>query len=255
MATATPSTGTLPDWDADSPTLKGNLAVVDQKIHADAAARVPPSFEDARDWHSAMMAGLNPGPDPMVVGNFRGETGLESCRVGVGKFVSGKPVGPVQMGTDPSLVGAELQKFEDELQAQLKPLDKKYPTAASLDRAGVGKVIHVAAWAHSEWVRIHPFANGNGRTARMWANLVLLRYGAPPVMRLRPRPDGRDEVEYANAGKAGMKRDQVPARVYIRRKIDEETKSAKTVAAQKALTSTAAATNKARAKSTGKKTS
>jgi hypothetical protein len=27
----------------------------------------------------------------------------------------------------------------------------------------------LAAILHGEWVRIHPFANGNGRTARLWA--------------------------------------------------------------------------------------
>ncbi|MFP5232432.1 MAG: Fic family protein [Acidobacteriota bacterium] len=42
---------------------------------------------------------------------------------------------------------------------------------------------------HAEWIRIHPFANGNGRTARLWANLVAMRYGLPPSIRLRPRPN------------------------------------------------------------------
>ncbi|HEV3037885.1 MAG TPA: Fic family protein [Candidatus Angelobacter sp.] len=39
-------------------------------------------------------------------------------------------------------------------------------------------------------MRIHPFANGNGRTARLWANCMALRYGLPLFIRLRPRPDG-----------------------------------------------------------------
>lgn len=38
-------------------------------------------------------------------------------------------------------------------------------------------------------MRIHPFANGNGRTARLWANAIAMRYGLPPFVRLRPRPD------------------------------------------------------------------
>ena len=48
----------------------------------------------------------------------------------------------------------------------------------------------LAGGAHAEWVRIHPFANGNGRTARLWANYLLVRYGLIPVVRLRPRPEG-----------------------------------------------------------------
>jgi Fic family protein len=37
----------------------------------------------------------------------------------------------------------------------------------------------VCAWVHAEWVRIHPFANGNGRTARHWVNSIALRYAIP----------------------------------------------------------------------------
>lgn len=37
--------------------------------------------------------------------------------------------------------------------------------------------ITVAAYLHDELVRIHPFIDGNGRTARLLMNLYLLRYG------------------------------------------------------------------------------
>ena len=57
------------------------------------------------------------------------------------------------------------------------------------------------SWAHAKWVRIHSFANGNGRTACAWANLILMRYGLPPVVALRPRPGGG----YAAVGAAAMR--------------------------------------------------
>ncbi len=38
-------------------------------------------------------------------------------------------------------------------------------------------VISVAAWIHHKITYIHPFREGNGRTARLAANLVLERYG------------------------------------------------------------------------------
>lgn len=63
------------------------------------------------------------------------------------------------------------------------------------------KVVELAAMAHGEWVRIHPFADGNGRTARMLGNWILVRYGLPPVLRLRPRPDS---LEYARASQESM---------------------------------------------------
>ena len=82
-------------------------------------------------------------------------------------------------------------------------LDARYPRAEALDTDGLAAVIDLCAWAHAEWVRIHPFANGNGRTARIWANALLMRYGLPPAIRLRPRPDGG----YGDAGAAAMNGD------------------------------------------------
>lgn len=48
--------------------------------------------------------------------------------------------------------------------------------------------MELAALAHGEWVRIHPFANGNGRTARTWANWIAARYGLPMFVSVKPRP-------------------------------------------------------------------
>jgi hypothetical protein len=64
--------------------------------------------------------------------------------------------------------------------------------------------LNLCAGLHGEWIRIHPFANGNGRTARLWANWAALRYGLPPFVRLRPRPEG---IGYALASYAAMGRD------------------------------------------------
>ena len=38
-----------------------------------------------------------------------------------------------------------------------------------------------ATYAHTRLLTIHPFVNGNGRTARLLLNLLLLRAGFPPV--------------------------------------------------------------------------
>jgi hypothetical protein len=60
-------------------------------------------------------------------------------------------------------------------------------------------VIDLCAWVHSEWIRIHPFANGNGRTARLWANYIAMRYGLPVFVRLRPRPGNPYDMVAADA--------------------------------------------------------
>lgn len=39
-----------------------------------------------------------------------------------------------------------------------------------------------AAYLHCDFVRIHPFIDGNGRTARLITNLELMKYGYPPVI-------------------------------------------------------------------------
>jgi cell filamentation protein len=41
----------------------------------------------------------------------------------------------------------------------------------------IDKVLNVTAWLHHSITFIHPFREGNGRTARLAANLILERYG------------------------------------------------------------------------------
>ncbi len=59
--------------------------------------------------------------------------------------------------------------------------------------------------AHRRLVDIHPFNDGNGRTARLLMNLVLLRGGFAPVA-IRPvdRPAYIDALQRAQAGDGGV---------------------------------------------------
>lgn len=41
--------------------------------------------------------------------------------------------------------------------------------------------IELSCWVHAEFVRIHPFIDGNGRTARLLMNYILMHYGFLPV--------------------------------------------------------------------------
>ncbi len=42
--------------------------------------------------------------------------------------------------------------------------------------------IELATWTHNKLVQVHPFTDGNGRTARLIMNWVLLRKKYPPVV-------------------------------------------------------------------------
>lgn len=56
--------------------------------------------------------------------------------------------------------------------------------------------------AHRQLVDIHPFNDGNGRTARLLMNLILIRGGYPPVaVRPEDRPAYIDALQQAQAGR------------------------------------------------------
>ncbi len=59
----------------------------------------------------------------------------------------------------------------------IKQFNRKLRSATSKTRA-----INVYAWTHLSFVRIHPFFDGNGRIARLIANLPLLKCGHPPLL-------------------------------------------------------------------------
>ncbi len=44
-----------------------------------------------------------------------------------------------------------------------------------------GEIIETLIYAHYEFVKIHPFNNGNGRTGRLLMNLVTMKFGYKPL--------------------------------------------------------------------------
>ncbi len=56
------------------------------------------------------------------------------------------------------------------------------------------KPIELAAWTHAEFVRIHPFIDGNGRTARLIMNYQLMMNGFLPISIAK-----ENRLEYYNA--------------------------------------------------------
>lgn len=193
----------MPEWDEDGLQLTSNLQSVQDDATRAAERREPISLEMPRRWHRTMMAGLSPPEDARkhikgeFRGVFRGEDGLADIVVAIGPH----------RGSEPAMVAGELQKFIDTMERAVARLDEAIDGVADSQQQ-ILAVATLCAWAHAEWVRIHPFANGNGRTARLWANFIAMRYGIASFVRLRPRPDGR----YESAAHAAMQGDWHPTR-------------------------------------------
>jgi len=53
------------------------------------------------------------------------------------------------------------------------------------------EVVDALIYTHYEFVRIHPFNNGNGRTGRLLMNLVAMKFGYKPLELYKPHGESR----------------------------------------------------------------
>jgi hypothetical protein len=195
----------VPDWDEESPQLRQNLENLLRRIRDEARQRSALGVDSVRAWHVATMQNRDVRNQSMV-GRFRGESGLRGVEVRTG----------AHLGVASADVSDALGKFDEILKSVVSQLDQSIPAGADLDADQLAAVLSVCGWAHAEWVRIHPFANGNGRTARLLANALAMRYGLPPFVRLRPRPDRG----YGDASESAMRGEWHPTVALFRRMLD-----------------------------------
>lgn len=174
-----------PAWDGEvaSPRGEENLANLTAGIvRASITSHEAPTSDMVLSWHREMLNGIAI-PDDAYRGAFRGSAhpALVDYEVTVGRL-------PTTRAAD---VAAEVAALISELQDRVLALDdlNAQGDADQLTVALIEAVIDTAAWLHGEWIRIHPFVNGNGRTARMWVLWLTSRYGLPQLLTLRPRPD------------------------------------------------------------------
>ncbi len=84
-------------------------------------------------------------------------------------------VGGVYRNCDVAITGAtHTPPTPNEMYSQIKYF------YSELNRSDLNP-IELAAWIHAEFVRIHPFTDGNGRTARLIMNYSLMSCGFLPV--------------------------------------------------------------------------
>jgi len=197
-----------PNWTGDDPAdllrIGANCASLVTDLAAAAASRADVTLSDASNWHRRIYAGCSV-PAPEYLGQFRGDPGhpaLVGYEVGVGpELADGLPE---KVGVWSADVATALRGFIVGVKAAFAVLDAALPVGRrprTVDE--LHEVVVLTAEVHGEWVRIHPFANGNGRTARVWAALIALRYGLPVFVQLKPRAG---DVAYVRAAKASMGR-------------------------------------------------
>lgn len=108
--------------------------------------------------------------DPIEAGRYR------RTQVYVGGFVPCMP----------NDIEREMQEFTDWL--ALESTQRVHP-------------VELAALVHYKFIIIHPFIDGNGRTARILMNLILMRAGFPPVIiKLDERARYYETLKLANDG-------------------------------------------------------
>lgn len=91
------------------------------------------------------------------------------------------------------MVDAEMRVFGSDLEAQ---------TAREPDDAAAA--VRIGIWAHMELVRIHPFYEGNGKTARLLMDVILMRYVLGPKRGLILPPSLRDRyIDAVQAHRTG----------------------------------------------------
>lgn len=185
---------------ADAPRIATNAQHVLSGIAGAAHRRSLPAVAMAQQWHRELYAEIA-APHPYYAGEVRDSDPRFPELIGYEVRV-----GP-STGTRSAQVPAALADFQVSAQTVARTLDAAISARAdpsTMRPQELHGVLTYCANLHGVWVRIHPFANGNGRTARLWANWAALRYGLPPFVRIRPRPAGD---AYAAAAYASMRGD------------------------------------------------
>ena len=146
-----------PEWTTENGSQiaeQKRLRVLERLVRKDYTK--PPSAELVKSWNKEMFQGIALHSD--YVGQFRDKDLTSYCLRDYEVVVGDIP------GTDSSRVLLEVEAFFKDFNERLNILESSFPSGSvrppTLNE--VSEIIKFAAWAHGEWVRIHPFANGNG---------------------------------------------------------------------------------------------
>ncbi|HVD79783.1 MAG TPA: Fic family protein [Propionibacteriaceae bacterium] len=190
---------TAPSWQEDDPNnlslIQSNAAQLITELRAAAAERILPTREELCRWHARLYAGCDV-PIVGYVGHFRGDPTVKELldyEVGLGARL--KDGNLEKMGVWARTVNDEMNAVLAGLHAVFAELDGRLPVGQSPTTADqILEMISFAALAHGECLRVHPFANGNGRIARLLVAFICLRYSLPMFLYIKPRPESDDYI-------------------------------------------------------------
>jgi fido (protein-threonine AMPylation protein) len=141
--------------------------------------------QDTRPIHLTLFTGLTPHGFDYYAGNYRGSHHI--CL----KTYEVKIVGDSLVGTKAAKVKSEIErlgklivssvdKIDKALGEQIRPMTPAQRTVA---------VVKLACSAFVSFLTVHPYADGNGHTARALLWLLLFRFGyVPSGWTIDPRP-------------------------------------------------------------------
>lgn len=218
-------------WDAEqfAPRITDNFKRVEVEVAAAALDGHRPTSSRVQEWHKASLEGV-PLAESWVAGHYRGQGPPTSAL-----FVCQNHVNGV-LGSQPNRVRGEVADTFKELDERLDTLDARVADGESVEDV-YDDVLATCAWLHGQWVRIHPFADHNGSTARLLTVMVGLRYGIPLRLPGKPRsqmPAAGLVVDYNLAAGNQMSGDDHLMHLFLHDLVEETLRQASAQAAAQA---------------------
>jgi fido (protein-threonine AMPylation protein) len=140
---------------------------------------------DTRGIHERLFRDLVPPEYEYYAGHYRGEDYrcLKYYAVGI--------LGDPRVGCPPQQVLSYMQELSRIVRETLTALDAQHTSVGQLLRAdNLQHIVAIACWTFDFFLRIHPYANGNGHIARFLIWAILGRYNFwPTKWPIEPRPN------------------------------------------------------------------
>lgn len=131
------------------------------------------ALRDTRPHHSEIFIGLTPVNQPYLAGNYRGSKGR--CL----RYLEVRVDGDRRVGSPPARVAADMANFNSSLLAVgLKELEEAFSTPDELlsPAEKLNYVVKFSCRLLTQFLRIHPYANGNGHVGRLIIWLILAKF-------------------------------------------------------------------------------